>query len=107
VGRHTVQYVGNSSLDISANLHLEPLLTIICFGFALRVLFKPTEIKDSDVFQLFATGSEIDHAKLASSPTELKKHLESVSGMPTEAFGEIVTLSEYKLVALYIRNWLC
>jgi hypothetical protein len=27
--------------------------------------------------------------------------------MPTEAFGEIVTLSEYKLVALYIRNWLC
>jgi hypothetical protein len=45
-----------------------------------RMVLKPTENKESDVFQFFVAGQEV------------------VSGMPAGAFGEVVWVSEYRSV---------
>lgn len=62
------------------------------------MVLKPTENKESNVFQFFVHGQEVDHVKLTSDHTELVKYFVKLSGIPTEAFGEIICASEYRSV---------
>lgn len=61
-----------------------------------RLILRPSIENGSDVFQFIALGSELDHTKLANSRIDLVDYLASMTGLPTEAFGEIVWVSEYR-----------
>lgn len=71
---------------------------LLLINTRLRLVFKPTEDKESDVFQFFTMGQEVDHIKLHSSHTELVKYFENVSGIPAGAFGKLIWVSEYRSV---------
>jgi hypothetical protein len=72
-----------------------------------RVYFKPTENKSSDVFQFFAYGREVNHAKINSSATNLVEFFINVTGLPTEAFGKIVWVADFRLRPLQMNDFPC
>lgn len=81
----------------------DPLSTTFVLNLSnigCRVAMRPFEIEDDDRFNFMIGGSEIDHAKTASSREELLKTFYEVSGRTDIEFGELLWMGLWRLVQL-------
>ncbi|KAF7965869.1 hypothetical protein HWV62_41190 [Athelia sp. TMB] len=61
-------------------------------------MLRPTEDPHSDAFQFVFAGPDVDHATLCTDTTALLSCLVEHTGLPRDAFGEIIWVADYRMV---------
>ncbi|KZP26039.1 hypothetical protein FIBSPDRAFT_855330 [Athelia psychrophila] len=62
---------------------------------SILLIIKPGEKLDKAAFQFFIMGPDVDHVKLSSDTAALLEFFAEQSGLPREAFGDVVWAADY------------